>query len=411
MFKIVLLLSFVLLCSQVLCITPRMIHLAYTGDPTTMSVSFACGNKSDIVSGILYGTDPKDLNLQSKGYNFEFQAGEDNVYRINNVIATKLEPDTVYYYQVGDFTSNTWSDVYSFSTKSARVYAIYGDLGEDNDVSMQTLVNEAKNGDFDAVIHLGDFAYDLDSKDGATGDEFFANIEAIASTKPYMPSPGNHERYNNFTQYIKRFSNVEYGAGTLSGSGTNLWYSFDQGLVHWIAIDTEVYAYYVNQNQIDQQLAWLEQDLKKANKNRTEVPWIIMFGHKCWWMTDTNFTAFEELAHLYGVDVYLSGHVHNYERFYPYYNGNIDRQSDINTFVNPKYMVTIVVGSPGNKELIASNLGPSDSLAYYALKYGYSHLKVHNSTYIHFTWEETGSGTGSDSLWIIQNNHGPRLKI
>lgn len=54
-----------------------------------------------------------------------------------------------------------------------------------------------------------------------------------------------------------------------------------------------------------------------------------MFGHKAWYMDFepsrkhplepklvTNFTGFTILAERYGVDLYLAGHVHIYQRFY-----------------------------------------------------------------------------------------------
>lgn len=80
------------------------------------------------------------------------------------------------------------------------------------------------------------------------------------------------------------------GAGAASGSNTSFFYSFDLGLVHYVAIDTEIYAY---QQQTaaslspftrEQQLAWLESDLAAANANRDRVPWVVAFGHKGWYM-------------------------------------------------------------------------------------------------------------------------------
>jgi len=38
----------------------------------------------------------------------------------------------------------------------------------------------------DAVVHVGDFAYDLQDLDGLTGDNFLARIESLAARVPYM---------------------------------------------------------------------------------------------------------------------------------------------------------------------------------------------------------------------------------
>ena len=44
---------------------------------------------------------------------------------------------------------------------------------------------------FDAIIHVGDFAYDMYENNGERGDLFMEQIEPIASTVPYMTCPGN----------------------------------------------------------------------------------------------------------------------------------------------------------------------------------------------------------------------------
>lgn len=79
------------------------------------------------------------------------------------------------------------------------------------------------------------------------------------------------------TKYTRRFEGVAHGAGKDSGTNSNFYYSFDIGLVHFVAIDTEVYAWY-NETKAslfpfdpEEQLRWLEQDLQKANQSRGEV--------------------------------------------------------------------------------------------------------------------------------------------
>lgn len=69
-------------------------------------------------------------------------------------------------------------------------------------------------------------------------------------------------------------------AGANSGSGSAIYYSFDVGLVHWVAISTEVF--WSQQGAAEAQLNWLKADLVKANANRAKVPWIVAFGHKSW---------------------------------------------------------------------------------------------------------------------------------
>jgi hypothetical protein len=52
------------------------------------------------------------------------------------------------------------------------------------------LISEVEGADM--MLHVGDFAYDLDSGGGTVGDQFMQNIEQIAAYVPYMVSVGNH---------------------------------------------------------------------------------------------------------------------------------------------------------------------------------------------------------------------------
>ena len=106
------------------------------------------------------------------------------------------------------------------------------------------------------------------------------------------------------------------------------------------------------------QLQWLAKDLEAANANRNAVPWIVAMSHfplycsncpkpghgaPAWWNAEQcEFEGhdpscnppvraaspnaannndmvpdFEPLFMKYGVDVYSSGHIHNYEFIYP----------------------------------------------------------------------------------------------
>jgi hypothetical protein len=58
---------------------------------------------------------------------------------------------------------------------------------------MAMLQEEAIQGNFDAVLHVGDFAYDMVMDDGRVGDAFMNQIQSIAAYLPYMTAVGNHE--------------------------------------------------------------------------------------------------------------------------------------------------------------------------------------------------------------------------
>jgi len=63
-------------------------------------------------------------------------------------------------------TDNGWSEVFKFKAISnaknfSPRFAIYGDLGYENGVSVTQLKADVKNGLYDVILHVGDIAYNL----------------------------------------------------------------------------------------------------------------------------------------------------------------------------------------------------------------------------------------------------------
>ena len=141
----------------------------------------------------------------------------------------------------------------------------------------------------DMLLHVGDFAYDFDGNGGRRGDQFMRNIEQVAAYVPYMVSHGNHEDSDaNLAHYIERFRGMPSNAvpatvDTVAGRGVNtLWFSWDAGLVHYVALDTEIWDSSRSQGNVSRaaMLTWLRADLEKAQANRAAVPWIVCHGHQ-----------------------------------------------------------------------------------------------------------------------------------
>jgi len=292
------------------------------------------------------------------------------------------------------------------------------------------LISEIETADM--FLHVGDFAYNFDSDGGAVGDQFMRNIEQVAAYIPYMVSHGNHEDTpNNLAHFVERFRNMPTNSipsnfVTLAGVGkNNLYYSWDAGLVHYIALSTELW-FGVTDLKTDRktQLAWLEQDLIKANANRQNVPWVIAHGHRDIYCTtgddndcDTPGDAgtvrkdLEPLFFKYGLDLWINGHEHSYERTFPLYNGSSDRSN-----VNPKATIYIVTGAAGSQEMHEGfDKDPPSWSAFRSNTFGYSRALVHNHT--HLQWQQVQTdptlfpdsdyGRIIDDVMIVQNKHGP----
>jgi len=84
----------------------------------------------------------------------------------------------------------------------------------------------------------------------------------------------------------------------------------------------------VNSITTEEQLAWLANDLLIANQQRAERPWIIAYGHRPFYCSNTDHddctylkgkvrATFEDLFYQNGVDIILEAHEHSYERLWP----------------------------------------------------------------------------------------------
>ncbi len=61
--------------------------------------------------------------------------------------------------------------------------------------------------------------------------------EPLAANFPYMTIPGNHEDYQNATHYAARYNMPTNDAN----DGSDLFYSFNLGLAHYVLFDTDTY--------------------------------------------------------------------------------------------------------------------------------------------------------------------------
>ncbi|HWB05187.1 MAG TPA: metallophosphoesterase family protein [Verrucomicrobiales bacterium] len=249
---------------------------------------------------------------------------------------TGLKPDTKYFYAIYDGPNRLTppEESYSFrtlpqpGTDRPLLMWVVGDSGTGNKVqakvhnAMRTWLEKEKR-DLDMFIHVGDMAYGkgMDSEFQAY---FFKPYETTLRNTICWPAIGNHEGGSSKSSttigpYYDSYVMPTKGESGGVASGTESYYSFDVGRVHFVALNS-----FDAPRAVDGVMAqWLKADLEK-----TKADWIIAFFHHPPYTKGShdsddkkkdkelvemreNFMPILEGA---GVDLVLAGHSHIYER-------------------------------------------------------------------------------------------------
>ena len=115
-----------------------------------------------------------------------------------------LEPRQSYTYQVrSGGSSDAWSQLYTFRAaygtgaksggSNATRVAIYGDMGNCMYNNMENLRADCASGTIDAVVHMGDHAYNMGNGDDYHGDAYMQAFQRVLAECPWVPVIGNHE--------------------------------------------------------------------------------------------------------------------------------------------------------------------------------------------------------------------------
>lgn len=240
------------------------------------------------------------------------------------VTVTGLSPDTVYFYSVGetgnvragDDTAHWFRSSDAVGAPTSKRIWLLGDAGT-NDANQEAVrdafLNYSTAAPADLILLLGDNAYDAGS-DGDYQTAIFDMYAESLRTTPLFSTRGNHEFHT--VAYYDIFTKPT--AAELGGvaSGTEAYYSFDYGKIHFVCLDSQGSSRLAG----GPMATWLEADLAS-----TLQPWIIAFWHhppytKGSHDSDTSgqLTAMREvfvpILEDYGVDLVFNGHSHSYER-------------------------------------------------------------------------------------------------
>jgi acid phosphatase type 7 len=300
-----------------------------TGTPHSMIVrwqtSVACDSK------VRYGLSPTNLNLSATIIPYTTE---------HAVTITGLQPETVYYYSIGtsgnELSPASASQYFKTSpvtgtTKPFRFWAI-GDAGmsDGNQRAVRDgflMYNENKH--IDGWIMLGDNAYGSGISDGTQScyqTAVFDNMYASLISKTVCwPALGNHD-YNNHIPfspspaYFDIFNLPTNGEAGGLASGTEKYYSYNYGNIHFIVLD----SYDEDRSANAPMATWLVSDLQQCTSE-----WIVAYWHHPPYTKGShdsdnpNFLDGEcedirenilPILEQYGVDLVINGHSHSYER-------------------------------------------------------------------------------------------------
>ncbi|MBL4658125.1 MAG: metallophosphoesterase [Flavobacteriales bacterium] len=340
-------------------VAPTVVRGPYLnlGTATSMVVRWRTDTLSD--SKIWYGTSLDTSLMLSM-----ISTSLDSNHEMN---ITGLSADTKYFYAIGNTVEllagadngHYFRTSPVIGTKQpVRIWAI-GDFGEGN--SNQAAVRDAfkaysGDGHADVWVWLGDNAYDY-GLDSEYQTNAFDMYPAIFANTVLWPSPGNHDYGINHPgtpgekpdAYLDMFTLPTAGEAGGTASGSELYYSYDYGNVHFISISSEEYVAQITLpdsvviTNDSTMLAWLESDLT----NNTNTDWIVAYLHAAPYADGThseNYSGTNLLKLIdgivmrsmrdnvipilenHGVDLVLAGHSHDYERSYFTY-GNYGSES------------------------------------------------------------------------------------
>lgn len=257
----------------------------------------------------------------------------------HEVTLTDLLPSTKYYYTIGSTTEILQGDeknyfiTYQFTGTTQKLrFWVTGDCGNNSTNQRQVrdrYLNYVGAGETHGWLLLGDNAYNsgLESEYDAN---FFSQYQAdIMKHTILWPSPGNHDYANDLSlqqskkiPYYKLFTLPTAGEAGGVASGTESYYAYDVGNIHFISLDsygiegTGLRLY----DTLSQQVKWLTKDLE-ANQQM----WTIAYWHHPPYTKGSHDSDSEDelvqirsnlnkILERYGVDLVLCGHSHSYER-------------------------------------------------------------------------------------------------
>lgn len=330
-----------------------LLSLSSFGQTLTRGPYLQKGTPTSVVVKWRTSTATQTIVKYDTNYNSLSQTASDLTPKTEHEIEIMgLSPDTKYFYQLNhssgvleakspDLFFKTHPVV---GTSHSSNFWILGDAGTAGDLSYPqhaVIVRDAYysyigSDDTDGILFLGDNAYE-DGTDSQYQTAIFDMYKDKLKNTIAWSTFGNHDGYSADSgsqtgPYYNIFTLPTNGESGGMESGTEAYYSFDYGNIHFIVLD----SYESNRSIGGSMYNWALSDIVNTTQK-----WIVAFWHhppysKGSHDSDTEGGMVEMRVNFLpmlennGVDLVLSGHSHSYERSY-LINGHYDLSSTFNS--------------------------------------------------------------------------------
>ena len=196
--------------------------------------------------------------------------------------------------------------------------------------------------EYDLLLLLGDYAYDIYEENGQKGDDYFEAMEQLLTKAPVVIATGNHERIDSFQMLNSRFKSSSEG-DELAKRGV-----FFKKIRNTLVVVFNWDFTFANKDSYQETVSFLRKTLERYD-NDESVKFRFFVSHRALYCSyinqkDLNFKPecqsqifyqkqVDDLLSKHGVDLIISGHLHYYERLAPMINYQLVREGPVQLIV------------------------------------------------------------------------------
>jgi len=310
--------------------TTSIAHGQYLIDMSENAVTIMWFTSNDATGKVEYGTGGRYTNSVT-----EVEDGLVSVGKRHSVRLTGLTPGTVYNYRVvstevtdllaySPTLGNTVTSAnYTFKTfdpsKASTTFYFITDPQDDNPTGLNKLLALIDKNDCDFVLITGDMVESVESESQIFAATIDPIVKSFGRTIPLVLARGNHDMRGH---YARSFYNY------FPNSTGQWYYGFVDGPAAFGVLDTgedkadssDVFSGLTTSEPYTSgpEYSWLQSYLNSSQYQ--SKPMKLLFGHMPGFAFDPNVypsNTWKTAANNAGSQLYLSGHGHYYENYYP----------------------------------------------------------------------------------------------